>query len=72
MHSVILVWFVDLKKMSTVLDRIRGALVGLYIADAVAMPVHWMYSRAQLKADYGTVAGYVCFPIITSVHIYTS
>ena len=24
-------------------DRMRGALQGLYYADAIAMPVHWMY-----------------------------
>jgi len=24
-------------------DRIYSALFGLYVADAVAMPVHWMY-----------------------------
>lgn len=40
------------------LDRIRGALYGLYYADAIAMPVHWMYDLRQLQADYGTITGY--------------
>ena len=26
-----------------------AALFGLYVADAVAMPVHWMYNLDQLK-----------------------
>ena len=25
-------------------DRMYSALFGLYVADAVAMPVHWMYN----------------------------
>ena len=33
--------------------------MGLYIADAVASPVHWMYDLRQLKSDYGTITGYV-------------
>jgi ADP-ribosylglycohydrolase len=34
-------------------DRYTGALFGLYVADAVAMPVHWMYDLRQLNQDYG-------------------
>ena len=34
-------------------DRYQGALFGLYVADAVAMPVHWMYDLRNLKRDYG-------------------
>ncbi len=44
---------------SSLRDRKRAALLGLYIGDAVAMPVHWMYDLQQLKSDYGTVAGYM-------------
>ena len=33
--------------------------MGLYIFDAVAMPVHWMYDLSNLKADYGEIKGYV-------------
>lgn len=41
------------------LDRKKGALFGLYVADATAMPVHWMYSLYQLQRDYGVLRGYV-------------
>ena len=37
----------------------KAALFGLYVADAVAMPVHWMYNLNNLKRDYGTIQGYV-------------
>lgn len=39
-------------------DRIRGALWGLFIGDALAMPVHWYYSLHQLKQDFGCIDGY--------------
>lgn len=29
---------------TTTLDRKKGALYGLFVADAVASPVHWYYS----------------------------
>jgi ADP-ribosylglycohydrolase len=43
------------------LDRIRGALWGALIADAVAMPAHWYYGGPrQIVADYGgPIQGYV-------------
>jgi len=28
------------------------------VADAVAMPVHWMYDLRNLKRDYGSITGY--------------
>ena len=31
----------------------------MYVADAVAMPVHWMYNLRNLKRDYGEITGYV-------------
>jgi ADP-ribosylglycohydrolase len=40
-------------------SRSQGALYGLYIGDALAMPVHWYYDRAALKRDYGMVRGYM-------------
>lgn len=43
----------------SVLERKQAALTGLFIADAVASPVHWMYDLRQLKGDYGTISGYV-------------
>ena len=36
-------------------DRLRGSLLGLFVADAVAMPVHWMYDLRLLKRDYGVI-----------------
>jgi len=39
-------------------DRQSAALFGLYVADAVAMPVHWMYDLRNLKRDYGEIKGY--------------
>jgi ADP-ribosyl-[dinitrogen reductase] hydrolase len=35
-----------------------ATLFGLYVADAVAMPVHWMYNLDQLNSDYGEIKGY--------------
>ena len=39
-------------------DRIRAALWGLFIGDALAMPVHWYYSLHQLKQDFGRIDRY--------------
>jgi len=42
------------------LDRIAGALWGLYIGDALAMPTHWYYGGSgQVMRDYGEIKGYV-------------
>jgi len=40
-------------------SRSRGALYGLYIGDALAMPVHWYYNREALSRDYGLVTDYL-------------
>ncbi len=40
-------------------DRAAGAIAGLFIGDALAMPVHWYYDTGRLLADYGWVAGYL-------------
>lgn len=40
-------------------SRIKGALYGLYIGDALAMPVHWYYDRDAMKKDYGYVTDYL-------------
>jgi len=40
-------------------ERIAGALFGMYIGDALAMPVHWYYDRAALARDYGRVSDYL-------------
>ena len=36
-------------------DRAEGALWGLMLGDALAMPVHWYYDRLELRRDYGEV-----------------
>lgn len=36
-------------------DRLRGMLWGMFVGDALAMPVHWYYDRAALVRDYGEV-----------------
>ncbi len=45
--------------LNTTSDRVQGALYGLYIGDALAMPVHWYYNRQALFEDYGRVADYL-------------
>jgi len=39
----------------TTRDRAEGALWGLLLGDALAMPVHWYYDRQALRRDYGEV-----------------
>ena len=40
-------------------DRTRGALYGLFIGDALAMPVHWYYNTDALRRDYGKVRDFL-------------
>ncbi|MCU0538764.1 MAG: ADP-ribosylglycohydrolase family protein [Desulfobacterales bacterium] len=40
-------------------SKCSGALWGLYIGDALAMPVHWYYNRIALREDYGRVSDYL-------------
>ena len=40
-------------------ERMRGALWGMFIGDALAMPVHWFYNPADIVAQFGRVTGYV-------------
>lgn len=40
-------------------SRSLGALYGLYVGDALAMPVHWYYDREALRRDYGRVTDYL-------------
>ena len=45
---------------TVIIDRIKGALFGLLIADALAMPTHWFYGgERQVRATYGNIVGYV-------------
>lgn len=39
--------------------RMTASLWGLFIADALAMPVHWYYDVDALQRDYGEIQGYV-------------
>ena len=40
-------------------DRVAGALFGLFIGDALAMPAHWYYNSTALRKDYGTISDYL-------------
>ncbi|NJM12583.1 MAG: ADP-ribosylglycohydrolase family protein [Synechococcaceae cyanobacterium SM1_2_3] len=42
----------------TITDRFRGALWGMFVGDALAMPVHWYYNVAALQRDFGTIRDY--------------
>jgi ADP-ribosylglycohydrolase len=39
-------------------DRMRGALWGMFVGDALAMPVHWYYNIAALWQDFGVIKDY--------------
>ena len=39
-------------------DRMRGALWGMFIGDALAMPAHWYYNIAALWQDFGKIRDY--------------
>lgn len=39
-------------------DRMRGALWGMFIGDALSMPVHWYYNIAALWQDFGQIRDY--------------
>jgi len=44
-------------------QRIRNALWGLFIGDALAMPAHWYYKLANIERDFdGGVSGYAAPP----------
>lgn len=36
-------------------DRVRGALWGMLVGDALAMPVHWYYRLSDLQSDFGEI-----------------
>jgi ADP-ribosyl-[dinitrogen reductase] hydrolase len=40
-------------------DKVSGALLGSWIADALAMPAHWYYDRFALQRDYGRITEFV-------------
>lgn len=47
-----------MKKQISHANRCCGSLYGLFIGDALAMPVHWYYNTLSLKMDYGVVENY--------------
>ena len=40
-------------------SRKNGAILGMFVGDALAMPVHWYYNRQALERDYGRVRSYI-------------
>jgi len=38
--------------------RIKNALWGLFISDALSMPAHWYYKREYIKKDFGKIIAY--------------
>eukprot|EP00933_Yihiella_yeosuensis_P027879 TRINITY_DN21711_c0_g3_i1.p1 TRINITY_DN21711_c0_g3~~TRINITY_DN21711_c0_g3_i1.p1 ORF type:complete len:526 (-),score=76.50 TRINITY_DN21711_c0_g3_i1:223-1800(-) len=42
-----------------VIDRINATLWGIFMGDALSMPAHWYYDLDALRADFGTIEGYV-------------
>ena len=40
-------------------SRQKSAILGMFIGDALAMPVHWYYDIHALKQDYGRVSSYL-------------
>ncbi len=39
-------------------ERLRGLLWGMFVGDALAMPVHWYYDVSALQRDFGTLRNY--------------
>lgn len=39
-------------------QKTKNALWGLFIADAISMPVHWYYKREYIKKEFGSITGY--------------
>ena len=49
----------DMTAELTYMDRAAGAIYGMFIGDALAMPVHWYYNINALKKDYGQVTDFM-------------
>ncbi|WP_419176022.1 ADP-ribosylglycohydrolase family protein [Desulfosediminicola sp.] len=48
-----------MKRQLSFHDRLDGAIYGMFIGDALAMPVHWYYDTEALCRDYGQVHDYL-------------
>lgn len=47
--------FVNMAARLLVIEsKIKAALYGMYIGDALAMPVHWYYDKRRIKSDFGS------------------
>ena len=45
---------------TSIANRVKGAMYGLLIGDALAMPTHWYYGGSQeVRQTYGTIKSYV-------------
>jgi ADP-ribosylglycohydrolase len=49
----------DMTAELTYRDRAAGAIYGMFIGDALSMPVHWYYNTNALKEDYGQVTDFM-------------
>lgn len=47
-----------MKMPPTFEDRRRAALLGVFIGDALSMPVHWYYDPADIIRDFGRITTY--------------
>lgn len=47
----------NMQTLSTA-QRIRGALWGMFVGDALSMPVHWYYDPGAIKFDFGDLRDY--------------
>lgn len=43
-------------------DKMKGCLWGMYIGDALSMPVHWSYDVSAMKRTYGRIKDYMPAP----------
>eukprot|EP00391_Amoebophrya_sp_Ameob2_P007720 CAMPEP_0178994944 /NCGR_PEP_ID=MMETSP0795-20121207/7569_1 /TAXON_ID=88552 /ORGANISM="Amoebophrya sp., Strain Ameob2" /LENGTH=409 /DNA_ID=CAMNT_0020687229 /DNA_START=230 /DNA_END=1459 /DNA_ORIENTATION=+ len=43
----------DESGMRQLAQRVRGAIWGMYMGDALSMPVHWYYDRRRIQQDFG-------------------
>lgn len=39
-------------------NAVRGSLWGMFVADALSMPVHWYYNVGAIDSDFGLITDY--------------